>query len=188
MTQINYSRDPRLKPAPVVVLVDSDDEDKAPVPRKSVASDEVINIDSQSDNDDGGASSTPGKLHRPKEEAELGGDINTDAYHGDHKDREEQEDTKMDESDNFGGDVMLDDDFGEDVMLDDNFGEDVMLDDDFDEDMMPDGDDEGREQEYEYEADYLLGGSMEVYILQVKWVTWHTCSRRLTFLPEFHFT
>lgn len=145
MPQINYSRDPRLKPAPVVVLVDSDDEDEAPVPRISVASNEVINLDSESDNDDEGASFTRGKVYRPKEETDPGEDVNTDAHHEDHEDREDQEDMKMDESDDFG--------------------EDIMLDDDFDEDMMPDEDDQGCEQEYEYEADYLLGGSLEVCIL-----------------------
>ncbi|KAG0076325.1 hypothetical protein BGZ90_008851 [Linnemannia elongata] len=132
MSQINYSRDPRLKPAPVVVLVDSDDEDKAPVPRKSVASNEVINIDSESDNDDDGAISTPGEVYRLKEEAEPGGDGNTDAHQENHENHEDQENMKMDESDNF------------------------------DEIMMANKYEEGSEQGYEYEADYLLGGSMKI--------------------------
>lgn len=132
MSQINYSRDPRLKPTPVVVLVESDDEDKAPVPRKSAASNEVINIDSESDNEDDGAIFTPGEVYRLKEEAEPGGDGNTDAHQENHENHEDQKDMKMVESDNF------------------------------DEIMMPNKYEEGSDQEYEYEADYLLGGSMKV--------------------------
>ncbi|KAF8947455.1 hypothetical protein BGZ47_009081 [Haplosporangium gracile] len=136
MTQINYSRDPRLKPAPVVVLVDSDDEDSTPSFTKPVVSNEVINVDSESDNEDEQVSFTSGKTHKTNSVVKPGGDVNTGAHHAD---------MTMDDFDDFDG-----------------FGDQIMLDDDFNEGMMLDEAGEGSEQEYEYEADYLLGGSMEM--------------------------
>lgn len=145
MTQINYSRDPRLKPSPVVVLVDSDDEDNAsPVPKKPVVLNEVISIDSESDNnedDEAFFTPAPGESYKPNRNVKPGEDFGQDAHHEDH------EDMKMGDFDDFG-----------------NFGESMMLDDDFDEDMLPDNDGESHEQDYDYEADYLLGGPMEVYL------------------------
>ncbi|KAF9153266.1 hypothetical protein BG015_003738 [Linnemannia schmuckeri] len=132
MTQINYSRDPRLKPASVVVLVDSDDEDNPPSLKEPVVSNEVINLDSESDNENKEVSFTPREAHKTSGDVKLG-DVNTDAHHAD---------MTLDNFDDFGDQIMLDDDFDKGTMLDDA-GEDS-------------------EQEYEYEADYLLGGSMEM--------------------------
>ncbi|KAG0320735.1 hypothetical protein BGZ97_012943 [Linnemannia gamsii] len=142
MAQINYSRDPRLKPTPVVVLMDSDDEEDAPpAPRKPVVSNEVIHIDSESDNDEDNKdffTPEPGETYMPNGDIKPSGDVDPDAHHEDH------EDMKMVDFDDF-----------------DDFGEVMMLDDDFNEDTLPDNDGEEHEQDYEYEADYLLGGPIE---------------------------
>ncbi|KAG0293974.1 hypothetical protein BGZ96_001958 [Linnemannia gamsii] len=143
MAQINYSRDPRLKPSPVVVLVDSDDEDDTPpAPKKHVVSNEVINIDSESDNNEDDEDffiPAPREAYKPNRDVKPGEDVDQYAIH------EDREDMKMGDFDDF-----------------DNFDENMILDDDFDVDMLPDNDFEHHEQDYDYEADYLLGGPMEM--------------------------
>jgi hypothetical protein len=125
--------------------MDSDDEEDAPpAPRKPVVSNEVIHIDSESDNDEDNKdffTPEPGETYMPNGDIKPSGDVDPDAHHEDH------EDMKMVDFDDF-----------------DDFGEVMMLDDDFNEDTLPDNDGEEHEQDYEYEADYLLGGPIEVQI------------------------
>jgi hypothetical protein len=139
------SRDPRLKQPQIVVHVLSDDEDDASEPRKFLATNEVIDLDSESDNEDQDNTFKqmdgskvddigPAESFEPAKDFSLGGYAKQDGDIQMHKD-------ERCEPDQLGESMRLRE---------------------ADEYSMLDEDSEELEQDYDYEADYLLGGPMEV--------------------------
>ncbi|KAG0279170.1 hypothetical protein BGZ95_002084 [Linnemannia exigua] len=152
MAQVNFSRDPRIK-RPIVHVVSDDDEDRTPASRMPVVSKDVIELDSESEDDEQG--STFKSVHHTKP---IEGIILV-------------EDNKPDKDVSFGGDIKLDkvvelgqygEHYGHSQHREpDEYDENMSL-CETDEDSMMDEDSERFEHDYDYEADHLLGGPMEM--------------------------
>ncbi|KAG0376510.1 hypothetical protein BGX24_007632 [Mortierella sp. AD032] len=152
MAQINASRDPRIK-RHVVHVVSDDDEDDRPAPRKPVVSNAVIELDSESDNDEQSSTFKSVQDTKPIDDIVL------------------VEDNKSDKDVPFGGYIKRDkvieqgehgEYYGRNQYNEpDEYDENMSL-YETDEDSVMDEDNERFEHDYDYEADYLLGGPMEM--------------------------